>query len=210
VVSPAEFIPFAEENHLILDLGQLVLEKCLEDYITVSQRLHPKKPFTLAINVSSQEFFNHDYVEKVIEKLNDFAISPQAIELEITETYVMGNPRVAASKIQQLHDHGLKIALDDFGTGYSSLNYLKNFHIDKLKIDQSFVAEFLNDKKDMAIVKTIVNMAKIFGMQVHAEGIETKAHEEALKGLSCDVAQGYLYAKPMELESFLAYAKEHQ
>ena len=133
----------------------------------------------MAINVSGQEFFAPEYVQGVEHLLNDFNIPSSSIELEITETYVMGNPKIAAKIMESLHGIGVKISLDDFGTGYSSLGYLKYFPIDKLKIDQSFINNFLNDNKEMALVKTIINMAKLFNMEVHAEGVE-KRHKPKL------------------------------
>lgn len=207
-VAPREFIAFAEENNLILELSALVFEKCLEDALRFGPHLHKNKPFTLAINVSSQEFFSEDYAQKVTAKLEDFAIAPSMIELEITETYLMRNPHVAVETIGYLRKKGLHIALDDFGTGYSSLNYLKNLPIDKLKIDQSFVRACLESHEDMAIVEAIVTMAKIFGMKVHAEGVETKEQAAVLKSLGCDVCQGYYYAKPLPFEAFITYMKE--
>ena len=207
-VAPGEFIAFAKENNLILELSALVFEKCLEDALRFGPHLHKNKPFTLAINVSSQEFFSEDYAQKVTAKLEDFAIAPSMIELEITETYLMRNPHVAVETIGYLRKSGLHIALDDFGTGYSSLNYLKNLPIDKLKIDQSFVRACLESHEDMAIVEAIVTMAKIFGMKVHAEGVETKEQAAVLKNLGCDVCQGYYYAKPLPFEAFIAYMKE--
>ena len=208
IISPSEFIVFAEENNLIIDLGNLVLRKSLEDYMALSKGAD--EDFKLAINVSGQEFFAPDYVKGVAQLLHDFNIPPKAIELEITETYVMGSPKVAAQIMEKLHDLGVYISLDDFGTGYSSLGYLKHFPIDKLKIDQSFIHNFLADDKEMALVKTIINMAKLFGMQVHAEGVEKVIQAQALHDLGCDVVQGYVYAKPLSLEDFLTYRKEYK
>lgn len=208
LVPPLEFIGFAEENHLIVDLGRLVFRKGLEDLLLMLQAFPSSLPFRLALNASSQEFFHPDYAEFLLETLKDFGISPAYVELEITETAVMTNPKSAAEKIALLHQEGLRIVLDDFGTGYSSLHYLKNFPIDKLKIDQSFVKGCLEDPKDMAIVKTIVNMASVFDMEVQAEGIETQEHLGALQGVGCAVGQGYWFAKPMALEAFIAYVKD--
>jgi EAL domain-containing protein (putative c-di-GMP-specific phosphodiesterase class I) len=206
VISPADFIVFAEENNLIIDLGQLVLRKSLEDFLSLSSAVVSE--FRLAINVSGQEFFAQNYIQSVERLLKDFNVPPSAIELEITETYVMGSPKVAAKIMEKLHEVGVYISLDDFGTGYSSLGYLKHFPIDKLKIDQSFIRDFMDDEKEMALVKTIINMAKLFGMQVHAEGVEQDSQSKALLELDCDVVQGYAYAKPLPLIEFVKYCKE--
>ena len=206
VISPADFIVFAEENNLIIDLGQLVLRKSLEDFLSLSSAVVSE--FRLAINVSGQEFFAQNYIQSVERLLKDFNVPPSAIELEITETYVMGSPKVAAKIMEKLHEIGVYISLDDFGTGYSSLGYLKHFPIDKLKIDQSFIRDFMDDEKEMALVKTIINMAKLFGMQVHAEGVEKDSQSKALLELDCDVVQGYAYAKPLPLIEFVRYCKE--
>jgi diguanylate cyclase (GGDEF)-like protein/PAS domain S-box-containing protein len=208
IIPPNEFIVFAEENNLIVDLGHLVLRKSLEDFLALSSVA--KDGFKLAINVSGQEFFAKEYVQGVGQLLSDFNIPPNAIELEITETYVMGSPKVATGIMEKLHELGVYISLDDFGTGYSSLGYLKHFPIDKLKIDQSFIHNFLGDDKEMALVKTIINMAKLFGMQVHAEGVEQHTQAQALRDLECDVVQGYIYAKPLLLEEFLSYCKDRK
>jgi EAL domain-containing protein (putative c-di-GMP-specific phosphodiesterase class I) len=117
----------------------------------------------------------------------------------------MKNSEISQKKISILHEKGFQIALDDFGTGYSSLSYLKNFKVDKLKIDQSFIRDFLDDNNDEAIVQAIINLANIFNLKVQAEGVESKEHEELLKELNCNLAQGYYYNKPMPLNDFLDF-----
>ena len=115
----------------------------------------------------------------------------------------MKNSEISQNRIKILHDKGFKISLDDFGTGYSSLSYLKNFNVDKLKIDQSFIRDFLEDNNDKAIVQAIINLANIFNLKVQAEGVETKEHEKLLETLNCNLAQGYFYNKPMSLNKFI-------
>ena len=117
----------------------------------------------------------------------------------------MKNSEISQEKLKQLYEKGFQIALDDFGTGYSSLSYLKDFKVNKLKIDQAFIRDFLDDNNDKAIVEAIINLAKIFNLKVQAEGVETKEHHELIKTLDCDFAQGYFYNKPMPLSNFLDF-----
>lgn len=205
-VSPELFIPIAEDHGMVFEIGQFVLKKSFEDLLMILNEINSN--FKFSINVSPREFFKDDYIKNIKELISDFSINPHNIELEITETYVMQNYNVAIEKMKKLKDIGFSLSIDDFGTGYSSLSYLKNFPIDKLKIDKSFVLDILDNQDDMLIVETIINMAKIFKYEVQAEGIESKQHEILLKQLGCDKAQGYYYAKPMPFNDFLSYLKK--
>ena len=138
----------------------------------------------------------------------DFSIDTKQIELEILETSIMKNSEISKNKLDELHAKGFEIALDDFGTGYSSLSYLKNFKVNKLKIDQSFIRDFLEDNNDKAIVQAVINLAKIFNLKVQAEGVETLEHEKLLHKLDCHLAQGYFYNKPVPLNNFLELIKD--
>ena len=123
--------------------------------------------------------------------------------MELLETHIMKSSQIANKKLEELNNLGFSVAIDDFGTGYSSLSYLKNFKVDKLKIDQSFIRDFLQDKSDKAIVEAIINLANIFNLKVQAEGVETKKHQELLKDLNCDLSQGYYFCRPVPLSKFL-------
>ena len=201
-ISPEEFIPIAERHGLIHDIGRFVLKSCCEILPLFLNKFG--EDFTLAINVSSKEFLGDDFVNNTLEIVNDFHISPQNLELEITETYIMQNHTLAIERMEQLRESGFSIAIDDFGTGYSSLSYLKKFPINKIKIDKSFVLDILNDQDDQDMVKAIINIAKIFHLEVQAEGVETKEHLDILQQNGVDIAQGYFYSKPKKLEQVLS------
>ncbi len=200
-IPPDTFIPFAEEHGMIDKIGEFVSKQAFEDLNVLLSSFN--QDFKLSINVSSKEFFKKNYVKNFLRKCDDFSIDSKNIELEITETHIMQNHQDAIVKFELLKKKGFSLAIDDFGTGYSSLAYLKAFPIDKLKIDKSFVFDLLTDEDDKNIVETIIAMSKNFNFLVQAEGVESKAHESLLKELSCDLAQGYYYGKPMELEEFL-------
>lgn len=204
---PGDFISFVENSELIYDFGMMIFKKAFQDLSILNTHVMTKEPFSLSINIAPKQFFEDQFVEKLTALIHDFGIDPHQIELEILETQIMKNPNIAQSKFEKLHSLGFKLALDDFGTGYSSLSYLKNFTIDKLKIDQSFIRDFLIDDNDRAIVQAIITMAKIFGTCVQAEGVETQEHEAILKSMNCELSQGYLYAKPLALPDFIEWCK---
>ena len=135
----------------------------------------------------------------------EYGIDPANIELEITETHIMKNHDIAIKKLTILKEYGFSLAIDDFGTGYSSLSYLKYFPIDKLKIDKSFVLNIHNDPKDEAIVKSIIQLGKLFGLSVQAEGVENDDAVKLLGDLGCEYLQGYYFAKPIPYEAFITY-----
>lgn len=202
-ISPEIFIQVAERHAMINALGKLVVQKVYEDIPLILNQFG--LDFKVAINISSKEFAQVDYVSDIIQTTKDFNIDFKNIELEITETYIMQNHEEAVNKMLQLKEAGFSLAIDDFGTGYSSLSYLKTFPIDKLKIDKSFVLDILKDEDDKAIVKTILSIAKVFDLEVQAEGVETVSHLNMLQKLGCDIAQGYYYSKPIPLEKLLKF-----
>lgn len=204
VLAPARFINFLDEGGMAVEFGELVFKKVLHDIQIINSKLG-NQDFKVAINISPEYFFKYTFVEDIIDYCKDFSIETKQIELELLETNIMKNSEISKKKIDELHNKGFKIAIDDFGTGYSSLNYLKNFSVDKLKIDQSFIRDFLEDKSDKAIVEAIINLANIFNLKVQAEGVETKNHEKLLQKLNCNLAQGYFYNKPIPLNDFLEF-----
>lgn len=206
-ISPELFIELAEKHGLIIDLGRYVLKKSFEKLPIILA--HVKNPnFKLSINVSAREFFHEDYVLNIQEYLKDFSINPKNIEIEITETHIMKNHNRSVEIFKELKKIGLSLAIDDFGTGYSSLSYLKTFPIDKLKIDKSFVLNFLNDKDDQAIVKSIIELADNFNIKVQGEGVESKEHYKKLIELGCDYFQGYYFSKPISFEKYINFIDE--
>ena len=158
----------------------------------------------MAINLSAAQFSEPQLVEKIRAQLEQSGVSPQWLELELTEIAAMKNPTVAAQTMAQLSELGLSLSIDDFGTGYSSLSHLKRFDIYKLKIDQSFVRDVVDDPEDQAIVTAIINMAHSLGMITLAEGVETPEHARAAREAGCHALQGYLYARPMPLAGLIA------
>lgn len=202
LLTPIHFIDFIDEGGMSVEFGELVFRKVLNDIQILNSKLKQEN-FRIAINISPEHFFKYTFVEDIQNFCNDFSIDTKQIELELLETSIMKNSEISQNRIKILHDKGFKISLDDFGTGYSSLSYLKNFNVDKLKIDQSFIRDFLEDNNDKAIVQAIINLANIFNLKVQAEGVETKEHEKLLETLNCNLAQGYFYNKPISLNKFI-------
>ena len=199
-IPPAEFIPLAENAGLGGQVGEWVLQTVLAD---MGRWLQNGEPVVkVAVNLSAVQFSEPQLVEKIRSQLEQSGLSPQWLELELTEIAAMKNPTVAAHTMAQLSELGLSLSIDDFGTGYSSLSHLKRFDIYKLKIDQSFVRDVVNDPEDQAIVTAIINMAHSLGMVTLAEGVETPEQLAFLKTQGCDEIQGYLYSYPLEREAF--------
>jgi diguanylate cyclase (GGDEF)-like protein len=203
-ISPAEFIPVAEQSGLIVPIGEWVLRHACEKAVEWNKAGHDMR---IAVNVSGAQFYQSDlaaYVEKV---LVETGIKPQNLELEVTESVFMDDVTHTIATLQKLHGLGVELAIDDFGTGYSSLSYLRQFPIDRLKIDQSFIRNALNDNDDASIARTIIALGRALNLRVIAEGVETKEHEAFLKNEGCDEVQGYRYSKPVphaQFSEFLA------
>ncbi|HYW92182.1 MAG TPA: EAL domain-containing protein [Gammaproteobacteria bacterium] len=198
LVSPADFIPLAEETGLIVPIGEWVLREAC----ATLRRLHHAghEDLRVAVNLSARQFRQDDLAERVAAVLGEFGLDGRFLELEITETTVMDRVRDAIEAMQTLHGLGVTIALDDFGTGYSSLNYLKDFHINYLKVDKSFVQGVPGDEGSAAITRTVIAMARSLGIGVIAEGIETPAQLRALSEWECEEGQGYLLSVPLASE----------
>lgn len=196
MVPPAEFIPLAEESRLILPLGVWVLEtSCTQ---LASWALQPGLcELDLAVNVSAHQFRQADFVEQVLSVIHKTGANPLRLKLELTESLMVQNVEDIIEKMRALKAHGVGFSLDDFGTGYSSLSYLKRMPLDQLKIDQSFVRDVLTDTNDAAIAGTIVRLAESLGLQVIAEGVETKEQRAFLINAGCHAYQGYLFSRPL-------------
>lgn len=195
LVPPGEFIPIAERTGLIADIDAWVMDQACRQ---MCQWLADGAPLTfLAVNVSSRLFARRELYEQVAKVLHDTGLDPAFLELEVTESAVMEDPEVALEQMHRLRELGLRLAIDDFGTGYSSLLRLKRLPVQKLKIDQGFVAGLPGDEDDVAIVRVVIALAQSMGMQVHAEGIEQVEQARFLLEQHCDLGQGYWFGRPM-------------
>jgi EAL domain-containing protein (putative c-di-GMP-specific phosphodiesterase class I) len=195
-VSPAEFVPLAEEAGLITPIGEWVLRTaCFQARAWREAGLPPTR---IAVNVSPHHFESEAFAGFVSQTLWDTGLEPQHLELEITENVLMQNQERVVSILRELKDIGVSISLDDFGTGYSSLSYLKKFPVDAVKIDRSFVRDIGVDVDDAAITDAIVSMAKALRLRVVAEGVETTGQRDFLRARGCDEMQGYLFSPPVD------------
>jgi diguanylate cyclase (GGDEF)-like protein/PAS domain S-box-containing protein len=199
LVSPAEFIPLAEQTGLILPLGQWVLQAACEQLVVWS-RSSLTRQFFLSVNVSVRQFRQPDFVEQVLGSLQSSGANPERLKLELTESLLLADVEDVISRMEYLRRYGVGFSLDDFGTGYSSLSYLKRLPLDQLKIDQSFVRDLQTDPNDAAIVRTILALAHSLDLAVVAEGVETTGQLEFLQRHGCQAFQGYLFGRPMPPE----------
>jgi diguanylate cyclase (GGDEF)-like protein len=201
MISPAEFIPLAEDSGLILPLGNWVLEtSCTQ----LAQWAHADytKLLTLSVNVSSRQFRQPDFVSYVLDLISYTGVNPKRLKLELTESLLVDNVEETTAKMVALKQMGVGFSLDDFGTGYSSLSYLKRLPLDQLKIDQSFICDLMTDPNDAAIALAVITLGHSLGLTVIAEGVETQAQRDFLHNQGCDAYQGYLLGRPMPLPEF--------
>jgi diguanylate cyclase (GGDEF)-like protein len=200
LVSPAEFIPVAEDCGLIRPIGDWVLRAACEQARAWVDAGLPAA--TIAVNVSAMEFRDENFLENLFATLSETGLDPRFLELELTESILMKHAESAASILQALRQRGVQVAIDDFGTGYSSLGYLRKFPLDALKIDQSFVRQISTASEDTAIVTAVIAMARSLKLRVIAEGVETLGELEFLQAHECDEAQGYYFSRPVPPEQF--------
>ena len=201
LVSPAEFIPLAEETGLILAIGQWVLSAACAQLASWAQR-PGFEHLVLAVNVSARQLHRADFVDQVMAALGRSGANPCRLKLELTESLLVDDTEEVIAKMCVLKAQGVSFALDDFGTGYSSLSYLKRLPLDQLKIDHSFVSELLTDANDEAIVRTIVALGQNLGLAVIAEGVESEAQKNRLTSIGCQCYQGYYFGHPLPLDNF--------
>jgi diguanylate cyclase (GGDEF)-like protein/PAS domain S-box-containing protein len=201
MVSPAAFIPLAEESGLILPIGQFVLDTACAQ-LKAWQGNEFTEKLTLSVNVSAKQFQEASFVDKVRAAVEFNRINPMLLKIEPTESVLLENIEDTIVTMNNLKAIGVRFALDDFGTGFSSLQYLKRLPLDQLKIDQSFVRDISTDNSDKAIVSTIIGMAQRLGLDVIAEGVETEEQRQFLHDSGCHKYQGYLFGKPMPIEQF--------
>lgn len=208
IISPAEFIPIAEETDLIIDIGRWVLLEGCHQFV----RWHEAglNIPQLSVNVSARQFHHARFVDHLHEVLTETGMEPSALNLEITESVVLGSAEDAISKMTELKQLGISFSIDDFGTGYSSLGYLKRLPVDELKIDRSFIQDIPHDTSNMAIVEAVLAMAGHLNFSVTAEGVETRQQLEFLRRHRCAFYQGYLASKPLPADAVERYLQRHQ
>jgi diguanylate cyclase (GGDEF)-like protein len=200
-ISPAEFVPIAEESGLIVGLGDWVIrEACChrQEWRTLGVDVPP-----VSLNMAGVQLRQLGCVDDLLDVLGEYGLSTSEIEIEVTETGLLDTSAVSRENLVRMRNAGIRIALDDFGVGFSSLAHLRDLPIHRLKIDRSFTVECMRDARTLTIVKAVVEMARSLGITVTAEGIETQAQQTWMQHLGCDSAQGYLFARPMPAEDFL-------
>ncbi|CAN5746537.1 hypothetical protein BH23ACT4_BH23ACT4_05990 [soil metagenome] len=199
-LAPGQFVSIAEDSGLIRQIGRWVLREACEQARTWIDEGLP--PISIAVNVSAVELSDETYVQRLYATLSETGMEPSFLELELTESVLMRHAHSAAIILQALRKTGIQVALDDFGTGYSSLSYLRDFPIDSVKIDRSFVDEVTSVVEDTSIVKAVISMARNLGLRVVAEGVENLDQLEFLRANACDEAQGYFYSRPVDPGAF--------
>ncbi|PCI14114.1 MAG: hypothetical protein COB71_03990 [Thiotrichales bacterium] len=208
MVFPGDFIEIAEESALIIPMGEWVLQHGLAQF--KKWQAEGLVLGTMAINVSPKQFHQDSFVEYVKGLLNDMDMSGEVLELELTENILLDQTAETVSKIEALKEVGVLFSIDDFGTGYSSMAYLKKLPLDRLKIDKSFVSDITTNINDAHIVKTIIGMSHNLGLELIAEGVETKEEMEFLLENGCDDFQGYYFARPMPAKKIVEFCQAYR
>jgi EAL domain-containing protein (putative c-di-GMP-specific phosphodiesterase class I) len=206
-ISPAEFVPIAENSGLILPIGEWVIRTACAQLATWIDR--GMSPVTMAVNLSTVQFRHANLPQLVTSILDEVALPAHLLELELTEGVAMTNPVAAIAVMNDLYQRGVRMSIDDFGTGYSSLSYLKRFKVYKLKIDKSFVQDITEDPDDRAIVGAIISMASTLGMLTLAEGVETQGQLDFLRARGCTEVQGYYFSPPLVASAFEKYVESN-
>jgi len=205
MVSPARFVPLAEDTGLILPIGEWVLESACRQVVQWhSEGLGPVK---VAVNISAKQLGYEDLLKSIQRVLQDTGCRPQWLELEVTEGFIMKNPEQSIRLMEQIRALGVDLAIDDFGTGYLSLAYLKRFPITQLKIDASFIRDIPDDPEDIAIIRTIIGLGKSLGLNVIAEGVETEQQQHFLSAEGCHLVQGYIYSRPLPADEAAVFLR---
>ncbi len=199
-ISPGQFIPLAEQNGLIVPIGEWVLQTACQQLKKWQDAGLP--PLRIAVNLSARQFNQPDLIDKIVNILTSTKLEPQYLEVELTESMLVDNVKLANSQLKELKALGISISLDDFGTGYSSLSYLQKFNLDILKIDRCFVTDINHNEKNATITKAIISMAHGLNLHVIAEGVEKEAELEFLREQKCNTIQGYLFSPPVPGDKF--------
>lgn len=209
-ISPAQFIPIAEQSNLILPLGMWILQEACQQIRRWQDRLNGKHvDFSVSVNISGKQFQQEDFIERLDQIILDTGINVKHLKLEVTETLLMNNIEIADHLFKQLKKRHIQLAIDDFGTGYSSLSYLDRFPVDTLKIDRSFVSRLNEVNQTSMIVKATLELAHNLGFNVVAEGVETQQQRDQLRDWGCEFAQGYFYAKPLSAEAAWQFLEQN-
>jgi EAL domain-containing protein (putative c-di-GMP-specific phosphodiesterase class I) len=198
MLPPAQFIPLAEETGLIVPIGRWVLKEACRQNMAWQRR--GLRPVSMAVNLSPRQFVDESLLQDIDDALATSGMSPVLLQLEVTESMVMRNVPRAIKVLDAVQSRGIRLAIDDFGTGYSSMSLMKQFPIDTIKIDRSFVRDLPDDTEDQAIAQAIIGMGKALGMTVVAEGVETTEQEAFLRDNACDEMQGFLFSRPIRPE----------
>jgi|GEM_PF-6664824 len=204
-VSPADFIPIAEQTGLIVPIGNWVFDTTCQQAKQLLEMGYAD--FSIAVNASPIQFLNGELVENIEKSLDFFDIPGELIEVEVTEGLFIDESMPIHVQIEALKYLGISLALDDFGTGYSSLSYLRNYPFDTLKIDQAFIRNLIDSKGDADLTRAIISMGQAFGMKIVAEGVETEAQADFLRAENCGIFQGYLYGRPMPADEFVTWIR---
>jgi EAL domain-containing protein (putative c-di-GMP-specific phosphodiesterase class I) len=205
---PKTFVPIAEDSGLIVPIGQWVLrEACRQARAWIDAG---RRPTAVAVNISAAEFRDPHFLESVRAVLNDSRLDPDHLELELTESALVEHPESTARTLRELRDIGVQVAVDDFGTGNSSLSHLRQFPINVLKVDQSFVQEISADPVGTSIVCAVIGMGRSLGHRVVAEGVETKEQLAFLQAQRCGEGQGYYFSRPLVADQFVSLMNSHR
>lgn len=205
-VSPEEFVPIAESNGLIVEIGKWVIERASKDLLAMKQQHSEFKHLRMAINASARELEQSNYMPYIRSVFEKYGLNPSNFEFEVTESSLMKNIMESSKTIDAIKNMGSSIALDDFGTGYSSMKYLNTLSISILKIDKFFISEISQDSDAHTIVNAMIQLAHNLGLKVLAEGVETREQLDYLKKQQCDYVQGYYFSKPLSYDDFVAWA----
>jgi EAL domain-containing protein (putative c-di-GMP-specific phosphodiesterase class I) len=200
-VTPAQFIPLAEDTGLIIPMGRWVLETACAEGVRIQQKFPRAEPLTMSVNLSVRQLQSDSIVADVRAALEKTGLPPTSLVLEITESVMMADTEFAVRRLDDLKSLGVRLAMDDFGTGYSSLSYLSRFPVDILKMDRSFVGAGEN----VALQSAIIALGASLSLDVIAEGIELPEQEQSLQNLGCEIGQGFLFAKPMGVEALVSF-----
>lgn len=207
VISPGKFIPLAEKNGTILQLGEFIIERSLSDFSNLVEK-YGQKDIILSINISALQFKSKNFVNYLIATIKKYSVPPTSIELEITESVFIDDMEDIVNKMNILRDFGIRFSMDDFGTGFSSLSYLRSLPIDTLKIDKSFVDTVVTDGPTRTIAEAIIELSKKLGFDTIAEGVEEEVQYSLLKNIGCENIQGFYFGKPMDVEDIDTLYKE--
>jgi len=205
LVPPSNFIPIAEESGLITQIDRIVMKKAMAQFVKWYK--DGLNPGVLALNLAMKQLNEKDFLSVLIDTMNKLEFKSKWLELEVTESEIMNKPEQSIQTLYKLHDYGIELAIDDFGTGYSSLSYLRRLPLDKLKIDQSFIHDVIENSDDAAIAKAIISLGKSLNMRLIAEGVETIEQKEFVVSNGCENIQGYYYSKPLPAEEITKLLK---